>query len=126
MIVSVRPFVIKECVKGEGELVLPYSLVGNPHADSSQGDLCGGLFLDEAFLELIKRKLPYGAWQSVTNAEQKKFLNDNWESGIKPQFQNQQRTWLVDLPEGCQAEQMPNGTPAFRGVKRSQSLKLTS
>ncbi|KAG8350180.1 hypothetical protein FVEN_g11672 [Fusarium venenatum] len=36
---STDPFIVKECVKGDG-------------------DLCGGVFLDEAFMKLIKNKTP--------------------------------------------------------------------
>ncbi|KAI7759511.1 hypothetical protein LZL87_011307 [Fusarium oxysporum] len=54
---SISPFVVKECVKGDG-------------------GLCGGVFLDEQFLELIKRKLTPRSWDNVTSAEEKKFLNE--------------------------------------------------
>ncbi|KAM0225621.1 hypothetical protein ACHAQD_000579 [Fusarium lateritium] len=63
---STAPFVVKECVKGDG-------------------GLCGGVFLDERFLKLIKGKLAPGSWSSVSRAEEKKFLNDSWEHGIKPE-----------------------------------------
>ncbi|WZH40085.1 mitochondrial-type heat shock 70 [Fusarium acuminatum] len=70
---STAPFIVKECV---------------------QGGLCGGVFLDERFLELIKSKVAPGSWSSVSSSDEKKFLNDGWEHGIKPQFSNQNRTWL--------------------------------
>ncbi|KAL2685560.1 hypothetical protein Neosp_006660 [[Neocosmospora] mangrovei] len=79
---STQPFIVKECAKGDG-------------------GLCGGIFLDENFINLIKRKAPPGAWESVTKAEERRFLNDGWEHGIKPQFENQQKTWPVDLPDSC-------------------------
>ncbi|KAI8719009.1 hypothetical protein NCS52_00681200 [Fusarium sp. LHS14.1] len=96
---STEPFVVKECVKGDGAL-------------------CGGVFLDENFLNLIKSKVPKGAWDQVSKAAEKRFLNDGWEHGIKPQFANQQRTWLVDLPDAC------NDTP--RKLKRRRTFELTS
>ncbi|EEU48642.1 uncharacterized protein NECHADRAFT_90172 [Fusarium vanettenii 77-13-4] len=80
--------------------------------------LCGGVFLDENFLNLIKSKVPKGAWDQVSKAAEKRFLNDGWEHGIKPQFANQQRTWLVDLPDAC------NDTP--RKLKRRRTFELTS
>ncbi|KAJ4137767.1 hypothetical protein NW768_003357 [Fusarium equiseti] len=98
---STDPFVIKECVRGDG-------------------GLCGGVFLDENFLELIKRKVSRASWESVSIAEQRKFLNDGWEHGIKPQFSNQNRTWLVDLPDSC-------GGPTFNSkLKRRRTLELSS
>ncbi|KAI8684417.1 hypothetical protein NCS57_00107800 [Fusarium keratoplasticum] len=80
---STEPFVVKECVKGDG-----------------------------------KSPVPRGAWDQVSKAAEKRFLNDGWEHGIKPQFANQQRTWLVDLPDAC------NDAP--RKLKRRRAFELTS
>ncbi|RSM15047.1 hypothetical protein CDV31_005127 [Fusarium ambrosium] len=80
--------------------------------------LCGGVFLDENFLNLIKSKVPRGSWDQVSKAAEKRFLNDGWEHGIKPQFANQQRSWLVELPDAC------NDTP--RKLKRRRAFELTS
>ncbi|KAH8737364.1 hypothetical protein BGZ61DRAFT_488745 [Ilyonectria robusta] len=99
IIESVDPFVVKECVKGDG-------------------GLCGGVFLDEEFVKLIKRKMTAVAWNRVEKAEQRKVLNDSWEHGIKPQFENQSRTWLFDLPEGC-------GVKSGR-LKRRRTIDLSS
>ncbi|KAF5626264.1 Hsp70 chaperone protein [Fusarium tjaetaba] len=97
---STDPFVVKECVKGDG-------------------GLCGGVFLDEAFIKLIKNKVPKGTWNFVGHSDEKKFLNDQWEHGIKPQFENQPRTWPVDLPESCSSD-------LSTGLKRRATLDLTS
>ncbi|KAF5693353.1 Hsp70 chaperone protein [Fusarium denticulatum] len=97
---STDPFVVKECVKGEG-------------------DLCGGVFLDEAFIKFVKIKSPRGTWRSVTKTEERKFLNDEWEHGIKPQFENQKRIWSLTLPDTCV-------NPSSRGLMRRMILDLTS
>ncbi|SPJ83949.1 related to hsp70 protein [Fusarium torulosum] len=97
---STDPFVIKECVKGDG-------------------DLCGGVFLDEGFIKLVRKKSPSGTWGSVRNSDEKKFLNDQWEHGIKPQFENQKRTWPVDLPESY-------GRNPSQGLRRRMTIDLTS
>ncbi|CVK84197.1 related to hsp70 protein [Fusarium mangiferae] len=97
---STDPFVVKECVKGDG-------------------DLCGGVFLDEAFIRFVKRKSPKGTWFPVTKTEERKFLNDEWEHGIKPQFENQQRIWSLTLPDTCV-------NPSSRGLMRRMTLDLTS
>ncbi|KAL4730385.1 hypothetical protein ACLX1H_002419 [Fusarium chlamydosporum] len=97
---SVNPFVVKECVKGDG-------------------GLCGAVFLDENFLKLIKSKLHPGAWKYVSKAHEKKFLNDEWEHTIKEQFgRNMGRTWLVYLPDSCSVEDQKG--------KRRKTLELTS
>ncbi|KAF9761346.1 hypothetical protein IL306_003857 [Fusarium sp. DS 682] len=98
---SISPFVVKECVKGDG-------------------GLCGGVFLDEKFLKLIKEKLVPGSWKNVSSAEEKKFLNECWEHGIKPQFSNQNRNWLVDLPDSCGV------ASSSRKLKRRKTLELSS
>ncbi|KAH7170827.1 hypothetical protein EDB81DRAFT_909517 [Dactylonectria macrodidyma] len=96
---SVEPLVVKECVKGDG-------------------GLCGGVFLDEEFIKLIKRKVTSNAWNELGRAEQQKLLNDGWEHGIKPQFENQPRTWAIDLPDSCGVKS--------NDLKRRQTLELTT
>ncbi|KAF5542336.1 mitochondrial-type heat shock 70 [Fusarium mexicanum] len=98
---SISPFVVKECVKGDG-------------------GLCGGVFLDEQFLELVKQKLAPGSWDSITSAEEKKFLNECWEHGIKPQFSNQNRDWIIDLPDTCDV------ASSGSKLKRRKTLELSS
>ncbi|KAI7771308.1 hypothetical protein ACKAV7_001283 [Fusarium commune] len=93
-------FVVKECVKGDG-------------------DLCGGVFLDEAFIRFVKRKSPKGTLWPVTKTEERKFLNDGWEHGIKPQFENQERSWRLFLSDTCV-------NPSSQGVQRRVTLDLTS
>lgn len=63
-------------------------------------------------------------WDTVSTQDKKKFLNDCWEHGIKPQFENQKRAWLVDLPDGCH----PRGEPGSKQnrKKRSRNLQLSS
>ncbi|KAM0359209.1 hypothetical protein ACHAP4_004113 [Fusarium culmorum] len=101
VIESTHPFVVKECVGGYGEL-------------------CGGVFLDEEFLKLIRDKVTPGSWSSVGIAELGKFLNDEWEYAIKPQFSNQKQTWQVGLPESC------SGLTPGRNLKRRKTIDLSS
>ncbi|RGP77335.1 hypothetical protein FLONG3_4570 [Fusarium longipes] len=98
---STDPFVVNECVKGNGHL-------------------CGGVFLDEGFIRLIKSKIGQFNWTSVSKLEGKKFLNDEWEHGIKHQFENQKRTWPVYLPDGC------SSNSSTSGLKRRKTLELSS
>ncbi|KAH7256673.1 hypothetical protein BKA59DRAFT_490663 [Fusarium tricinctum] len=83
------------------------------------GDLCGGVFLDEGFIKLVRKKSPSGTWGPVSHSDEKKFLNDQWEHGIKLQFENQKRTWPVDLPESC-------GRNSSQGLRRRITIDLTS
>ncbi|EFY90829.1 putative hsp70 protein [Metarhizium acridum CQMa 102] len=48
----------------------------------------------------------------------KKFLNDNWEHGIKPQFRGQNRSWGVELPNSVLAK--------GKGKKRPSTLEIST
>ncbi|KAF5495038.1 Heat shock 70 kDa protein 12A [Colletotrichum siamense] len=100
-ILSMEPFVVREAVEGDGEL-------------------CGGVFLDEAFIELIKTKVTPEAWANVPKNEAKKLLNDDWENGIKTGFYGQSDKFSFGLPSECRVP----GT-SKRGVKRKQNLVLS-
>ncbi|KAJ6446120.1 hypothetical protein O9K51_00888 [Purpureocillium lavendulum] len=99
VIESAVPFEVKECVKGEG-------------------DLCGGIFVDHEFLELVKRQVGNVVFEKFDKRAKIKFLNDNWEHHIKPQFDGKRETWMAeDLPAVCQAP--------GRGQKRINKLKFS-
>ncbi|KAK1970942.1 actin-like ATPase domain-containing protein [Colletotrichum sublineola] len=99
-VLSLKPMVVREVIKGDG-------------------DLCGGVFLDEAFVSLIKNKVTPQAWDKVPTDEAASVLNGDWEHGIKQQFDGQARDWHIKLPPECQ----PKGTPQ-RGIKRKRNLML--
>ncbi|KAH7273994.1 hypothetical protein B0J15DRAFT_567509 [Fusarium solani] len=108
----------RSTIKSDDTIIVCDAGGGTVSHSSSRRALCGGVFLDENFLNLIKSKVPRGAWDQVSKAAEKRFLNDGWEHGIKPQFANQQRSWLVELPDAC------NDTP--RKLKRRRAFELTS
>ncbi|RTE70985.1 hypothetical protein BHE90_014613 [Fusarium euwallaceae] len=107
------------CDAGGGTVDLISYIVESTEPFTVKECLCGAVFLDENFINLIKSKVPSGSWAQVSKAEEQKFLNDGWEHGIKPQFSNQRRAWLVDLPDAC------NDTSHGR-LKRRRSLELSS
>ena len=75
------------------------------------------MFLDEAFLELIKSKITAEAWEAAEVAEKEKFMSIEWENGIKPEFTGHgQQEWLVLLPDSCQnlAEDGSRGPRSLR------------
>lgn len=68
---------------------------------------------------MVKKTVGHVIFDKFTKREQQKFLNDNWEHNIKPQFDGKQATWLIeDLPAICR-------TPG-RGQKRCRELVFTS
>ncbi|RYO89266.1 hypothetical protein DL766_000903 [Monosporascus sp. MC13-8B] len=82
MVVQSSPLVIRECVEGDGAL-------------------CGATFLDQDFQLFVKKKIPggYKAWENTEPAAISKFLNSEWEHGIKCDFDGSDRTWILDLPK---------------------------
>ncbi|KAK1995876.1 actin-like ATPase domain-containing protein [Colletotrichum falcatum] len=95
---SMDPMVVREAIKGDG-------------------DLCGGVFLDEAFIDLIKNKVTSEAWDKAPKDEVADVLNCNWEQGIKKQFDGQVRSWHVNLPPGYRSKKIPG-----QGTKRKRQL----
>ncbi|KAG6041415.1 hypothetical protein E4U41_004513 [Claviceps citrina] len=96
------PFTLKECVKGDG-------------------GLCGGIFLDKSFLELVEKKVG-PSWRKVSKNEELEFMNDKWEHGIKRQFRGTPRTWRVDTPG---AVTRPGLQKRARGIDLETSEILT-
>lgn len=72
------------------------------------GALCGGTFLDQDFEQFIKKRFPGGvkAWNKTEPVTVSKFLNTEWEHGIKPDFDGTDRTWTLDLPKRCKRGQL--------------------
>ncbi|KAK2024068.1 actin-like ATPase domain-containing protein [Colletotrichum zoysiae] len=99
-VLSLKPMVVREAIKGDGEL-------------------CGGVFLDEAFVRLIKNKVTPQAWDNVPKDEAANVLNGDWEHGIKQQFDGQDREWHIKLPPGCRIKKSSG-----QGVKRKRNLML--
>lgn len=47
------------------------------------GGLCGGIFLDEKFRELLKRTIPREILRKLARQAGHKIMKHDWESGIK-------------------------------------------
>ncbi|KAJ0313193.1 hypothetical protein COL516b_000122 [Colletotrichum fioriniae] len=99
-ILSLDPFIVREAVQGDG-------------------DLCGGVFLDEAFVNMLQEKVTPQAWNNIPKEDARKLLNDEWEHCIKPSFKNQDDDWQINLPSECR---VPGSQQ--RGMKRKRNLSL--
>lgn len=62
------------------------------------GKLCGAVFLDERFLQLLQSKIPHETWSRLGDNGLRRLLNDHWENGIKTQFCNDEMIWKIQLP----------------------------
>jgi hypothetical protein len=65
------------------------------------GGLCGAVFVDEAFLDLLKRKFDNKKWVKMTAETRHHLLHDEWEHGIKPAFDGSEKTWKFNMPFEC-------------------------
>jgi hypothetical protein len=65
------------------------------------GGLCGAVFVDEAFSELLKEKFTTTKWDKMSDDSRARLLHDEWEHGIKPQFDGRERTWTINIPWEC-------------------------
>ncbi|KAK4154993.1 hypothetical protein C8A00DRAFT_13902 [Chaetomidium leptoderma] len=81
-VISTGPMVVRECVKG-------------------QGGLCGAVFVDEAFLKVLKQKFGGKAWDKMKAQTRCRLVHDDWEHGIKPTFNGQKQTWVINMPFEC-------------------------
>ncbi|KAM3469534.1 hypothetical protein MY5147_006984 [Beauveria neobassiana] len=84
------------------------------------GGLCGGIFVDQNFDDLITRKMGGSPWKGIDSADKRKFMKDSWENGIKSQFSGNDRSFFAEVPEGY----LPDGAMGKR--KRLQSICLDS
>ncbi|KAM3555584.1 hypothetical protein ARSEF4850_005920 [Beauveria asiatica] len=85
---------------------------------TGEGGLCGGIFVDQNFDDLITHKMRGSPWKGLDSAEKRKFMKDSWENGIKPQFSGNDRSFFAEVPEGY----LPDGAMGKR--KRLQSICL--
>ena len=88
---------------------------------AGDGGLCGAVFLDEAFDNLLVEKVGEAAWKFVPAETVNKFRNEEWEHGIKKQFQDQDQPWAVTLPDECQGQDNGSG----KKTKRRRNVELS-
>lgn len=65
LVEETEPLVISECVEGNG-------------------DLCGAIFLDEAFSAHLKVLVGTQIWNGMSTTDKKRMMTHEWELGIKP------------------------------------------
>ena len=89
---------LRECVEGQGE----YSqelMRSNKMLKRAVGKLCGAVFLDQDFQDLVKQLLGGDdVWNSIEPKILKKWMTTEWEIGIKRAFNGDERTWELTLP----------------------------
>ena len=65
------------------------------------GGLCGAIFVDEAFKEVLKKK--FGKkWTKMQESSRRDLLFNQWETGIKRKFtQNSKKPYSFRIPFEC-------------------------
>ncbi|KAK3294582.1 uncharacterized protein B0H64DRAFT_463570, partial [Chaetomium fimeti] len=81
-VVSISPMVVKECVQG-------------------QGSLCGAVFVDEGFAEILERKFGSKMWSKMSAETRHRLFHDEWENGIKSAFDGREKIWKLMVPYEC-------------------------
>ncbi|KAM6527538.1 hypothetical protein FSOLCH5_003604 [Fusarium solani] len=68
-------------------------------AVEGQGELCGGVFVDEAFERSCRERLD-PTWKALSRGGKNEIMKDVWEYNIKPQFNtgNPEQEYIARLP----------------------------
>ncbi|KAK3488063.1 uncharacterized protein B0T23DRAFT_447115 [Neurospora hispaniola] len=81
-LIQAEPMIVKECVKGSG-------------------GLCGAVFLDEAFTNVLKGK--FGKkWEMMDESNRRDMVRTQWETGIKRNFKmSSNKSYNIRIPMEC-------------------------
>ncbi|KAI1104918.1 actin-like ATPase domain-containing protein [Jackrogersella minutella] len=68
-------------------------------AAEGTGGLCGGIFIDQEFERMCKRRLGRG-WDRLSKIGIRDIMKGEWEQAIKPQFKvsNSKKEYIVSIP----------------------------
>lgn len=69
--------------------------------DIDSGGLCGAVFVDEAFVEVLRNKFGPARWAKLTAKSHTRLMHTEWETMIKPNFDGRPQTWEIQLPFEC-------------------------
>lgn len=64
---------------------------------TTQGGLCGGIFLDQKFLGLLRRKFPKDITRMLAREAAQRIVKDDWESGIKTAICKESDKYEINL-----------------------------
>lgn len=60
------------------------------------------MFVDEAFIDLMRRKMGPEKWTRLTSDTRQRLIHDEWEHGIKQRFDARpNKIWSFNLPWEC-------------------------
>ncbi|ODA82942.1 hypothetical protein RJ55_01451 [Drechmeria coniospora] len=78
------------------------------------GELCGAVFLDNAFKDLLQRKISRKIWNRLGPQGIRFIMHHLWENGIKPEFCDESANLEFHLPfGGCKEDRFQSPTMTF-------------
>ncbi|KAK3953443.1 hypothetical protein QBC32DRAFT_387599 [Pseudoneurospora amorphoporcata] len=81
-LIQAKPMIVKECVKGSG-------------------GLCGAVFLDESFTDVLKSKFDK-KWEKMDESNRRDIISIQWETGIKRNFKKgSDKSYNIRVPFEC-------------------------
>ncbi|KAA8631132.1 hypothetical protein SMACR_07358 [Sordaria macrospora] len=101
-------FVVVDCGGGTAD-VISYSVTQSDpmvvrESVRGEGGLCGAVFVDEAFVNMLKDKMQPKKWDMLSAETRQRLIHDEWEHGIKQRFDTKSnKTWSFNLPWECLA-----------------------
>lgn len=144
-VTKTSPMEVREVVKGEGEFqidltgpnqwTLPslFEFAALRQSGRSQtneqvpGALCGAIFVDERFKDLLKQKLKViteDALERVGENDFREMVTENWENGIRKAFTGEAQEWTIRYPYSLiDPDQVRNGRGFPTFVINSEDIK---
>lgn len=61
------------------------------------GKMCGAILIDEAFESMLRSTLG-DKWTRMSRASRKTIINQDWEHGLKKQYDDTERPWDITVP----------------------------
>ncbi|KAF4966515.1 hypothetical protein FZEAL_10639 [Fusarium zealandicum] len=87
------------CDAGGGTVdIITYTVLRLDPLTVGESDLCGAMFLDENFLELLKKIIPRDIQSNMQENALQKIMAEDWEHGIKPSVCKSSTSWDVQVP----------------------------
>ncbi len=104
-VVTTTPMVVKECVKGQGmQRPITYFSIPFPRnwlTIHKPGGLCGAVFVDEAFIDMLEQKFGADKWGKMKAESRQNIIHKEWEHMIKQEFDGSEDSWQIMMPFEC-------------------------
>ncbi|KAK4226714.1 hypothetical protein QBC38DRAFT_528177 [Podospora fimiseda] len=122
-------FVVADCGDGTADLI-SYEMVNtNPmrlrECVRVEGNLCGAIFVDEKFTELLKHKLDVRRWNKMPDHVHHRLVTNEWEGSMKKQFDGKQRQWRIQIPYECLHDEIELGEALPKVMITSDDVEAT-